>query len=88
VKGALPPWEWYEAHLCEEFHCLPSELEGEDPQKIQQMVMLRAYARTKAQLDNAKSEGDVPQSAMADRVWQIQHDIMTERKKRKEIECG
>lgn len=69
--------------LCEEFHCLPSQLEREDPQVIQDIAYLRAYARTKRALDDAKSEGDIKHSAMVERVWQIQGEIMKERKARR-----
>lgn len=65
--------------LCSEFGCLPSQLEKEDPTLIRDIAFLRSYARAKSELDHAKSEGDIKHTAMVDRVWSIQHQIMKDR---------
>jgi hypothetical protein len=82
VKGATPPWSYYEARLCEEFHCLPSQLDREDPRRIEEMVLMLSYARAKERLDSAKSEDDVKRTPMIERVWDIQAAIMKDRMKR------
>lgn len=82
MKGTAPPWSYYEARLCEEFHCLPSQLDQEDPRRIQELMLMRGYARAKEQLDNAKSEGDVKPTPMIERVWEIQAEIMKDRRRR------
>lgn len=60
------------SRICEEFGCLPSEALREledDPQRLVLDVMeLRAYARAKAALDNAKEPGDMPTGLMAEIV--------------------
>ena len=83
MKGAAPPWSYYEARLCEEFHCLPSQLDREDPRRIQDMVLMLSYARAKEHLDNAKNEEDVKRTPMVERVWEIQGQIMKDRRARR-----
>ena len=71
--------------ICEEFGCTPSqalrELEGDDG-LIFDVLDLRGYARTKALVDAAKSEGDVPQSKMVDWVFAVQADLFKRRRNR------
>lgn len=65
--------------MCEEFSCLPSaaieELLDSD-RLVLDIMELRAYARAKESLDNAKDEKDVPDHPMIDQVFLIQHEIM------------
>jgi len=39
------------------------------------IIELRAYAQTKHALDTAKDAKDTPTGPMADRVWEIMHEI-------------
>jgi len=58
----------------------------DDPRGLALDIMeLRAYARAKDALDNAKKEEDIPKTAMVEVVWQVQHEIM-KRKKRKRVD--
>lgn len=66
------------SRICEEFGCLPSEAMAEEQQVCLDIMELRAYARTKAQLDNAHDEAQAPKGQMADWVWRVQHDIAAE----------
>jgi len=67
------------SRICEEFHCLPTEAVKElldDPLNMALEIMeLRAYARAKEVLDNAKSKNDVPSSPMVDMVMEIQAEL-------------
>lgn len=78
------PFEWIISRICEEFHCLPSQAEKElfdDPKQMALDILeLRAYARAKEMLDNAKRPEEVPDSPMIDRVFLIQHEIMGRKK--------
>lgn len=78
------PFEWIVSRICEEFHCLPSEAKKElldDPSQMALDILeLRAYARAKKVLDNAKRSEDVPDSPMIDRVFLIQHEILKRKK--------
>ena len=38
---AWPPWELVESNLCESFHCLPSQLDGEDWERIIGIMTVR-----------------------------------------------
>lgn len=70
--------------MCEEFHCLPSQAVRElmdDPSQIALDIMeLRAYARAKECLDNAKDPKDVPDHPMIDRVFEIQAELLKRRR--------
>ena len=82
-----PPLEWTISRVCEEFHCLPSEAAREimeDPAQMAFDIMeLRAYARAKEALDNAKNSKDVPKGVLVDRVWEIEHELLKRRKEGK-----
>ncbi|MDD5502587.1 MAG: hypothetical protein PHH26_03885 [Candidatus Thermoplasmatota archaeon] len=56
------------------------ELLDDPKQMALDILELRAYARAKEILDNAKRSEDVPDNPMIDRVFLIQHEIL-ERKK-------
>jgi hypothetical protein len=83
-----PPFEWVVSRICEEFHCLPTAAVNElfdDPGGMAiEILELRAYARAKEALDNAKSKNDVPSSPMVDKVMEIQSELV----KRKRGERG
>jgi hypothetical protein len=83
VKGAEPPWEWVESRLCEEFGCLPSQLDQEDPERLFEIAGLRGYARAKQALDSAESETDVKRTGMVEQVWKIQAEIIKDRRARR-----
>ena len=51
------------------------------------IIELRAYARAKHILDNAKSEKDVPVSGIIDQVWDIQAEIF-KRKRQARLLAG
>jgi len=76
---AKPPFEWVVSRICEEFHCLPTAALAElldDPAGMAiEILELRAYARAKESLDNAKSKNDVPSSPMVDMVMEIQAEL-------------
>ncbi len=79
-----PPWEWAVSRVCEEFHCLPSAAVNElmdDPDRLAlEIIELRAYARAKEQLDNAKKSTDVPKTPMIEKVWEVQAELHKQRK--------
>jgi len=52
-----------------------------DPDRVLEILELRAYARLKAQNDDAKRPEDVPTGALADLVKEITVDLWRERKK-------
>jgi hypothetical protein len=78
-EEAKPPFEWVVSRICEEFHCLPTaaltELLDDPAGMAIEILELRAYARAKESLDNAKSKNDVPDSPMIDMVMEIQADL-------------
>jgi len=83
VEGASAPIEWIISRVCEEFHCLPSQAEAEldNPDSIAlEIIQLRAYAKTKAQIDRAKSEDDMPDGPMVDLVFDIQAELFQRQK--------
>lgn len=79
-----PPFEWIVSRICEEFSCLPSEALRElldDPNNMAlDIIELRAYARTKQQIDDARKQEDMPSGPLADLVWQVQHEIVRRRR--------
>lgn len=79
-----PPFEWVVSRICEEFGCLPSEALRElldEPRGMAlDIIELRAYARTKAQMDEAKRPEDMPHGKMADWVWAVMEAIAKRRK--------
>ncbi len=85
---AKPPFEWVVSRICEEFHCLPTAAINElfdDPSGMAiEILELRAYARAKEALDNAKSKNDVAGSPMVDLVMEVQEELV----KRKRGENG
>ena len=50
---------------------------------ISEVLDLRGFMRTKAQLDNAKKPADGPTGPMADRVWAAMQAILTGRKEQR-----
>ena len=83
-EEAAPPFEWIVSRVCEEFSCLPSEALRElldDPNNMAlDIIELRAYARTKQQIDDAKKQEDMPSGPMADLVWGVQLEIARRRR--------
>lgn len=52
-----------------------------DPSQMALDILeLRAYARTKEQIDRAKDEKDMPDGPMADQVWIVQHELLRRRR--------
>ena len=82
-----PPFEWVVSRVCEEFGCLPSEALRElldEPRGMALDILeLRAYARTKEQMDHAKEQTDMPSGPMAEWVWKIQAELHRRRKEGK-----
>lgn len=78
------PFEWLVSRACEEFSCLPSQAVRElldDPQQLALDVMeLRAYARTKDALDNAKRPEDEPSGPMVEVVWDVMNELLRRRR--------
>jgi len=85
---AEPPVEWLVSRVCEEFGCLPRAAVAElydDPELMALTILrLRAYARAKQDIDNAKRPQDMPTGPAADLVWEIQAEIAAERKAAKD----
>jgi len=55
--------------MCEEFACLPSQLEDESPDLLMRIALLRDYARSKQRIDAAgdsQPEGISPSMAT---IW-------------------
>ena len=50
---------------------------------IAEVLDLRGFMRTKAQLDAAKKKADGPTGPMADRVWAAMQVVLTERKEQR-----
>ena len=79
-----PPFQWLISRICEEFHCLPSEALTElldEPRGMALDILeLRAYARAKEAMDNAKRKEDIPDSPMVGQVWEVQHELMRRRR--------
>lgn len=44
------------------------------------IIELRAYARAKSALEQAKNSKDIPDDPMIERVWEVQHEIARRRK--------
>jgi hypothetical protein len=87
VQGAIPPWEFILGQLCDEFSCLPSDLDpslgtdgGEDPELLTTIMLYRSYARAKQRLDDAESEADIKITPMIERVLDTIQYLMERRK--------
>ncbi|MCH8902057.1 MAG: hypothetical protein IIC88_07130, partial [Chloroflexi bacterium] len=67
------PPAWIVHRYCEEFGCgiiqAMYDLENAPHGLISEVFDLRAFVRTKAELDRAKDSKDGPTGLMADRVW-------------------
>jgi hypothetical protein len=72
--------------VCEAFSCTPSqareELEADPDRTALRILELRAYARTKAQVDAAKEAKDMPTGDLAELVQEIEVDRWRARKGR------
>lgn len=72
------------SRICEEFHCLPSEalreLEEGPLGLALDIIWLRAYAEAKQRIDAATSEDDVPRTPLTDMVFQIQAELIREKR--------
>ena len=71
------------SRICEEFPgTLPTralwELEHDPDQLVLTIMQLRAYARTKAAMDRAKTAEEAPTGALADLVMDITTDLVRE----------
>lgn len=76
-EGA-PPHLWTVGEVCRAFSCMPSQALREDPEVCLSIMSLRAYADAYHTLDRAKSEADVPPSAMVDLVFDIRSELHKE----------
>ncbi len=76
------------SRVCEEFHCLPSqaieEMEAAPLNLVFDIIALRAYAETKHRIDTAKSDSDLPRSALVDTVIEIQAEIIEENRNKRD----
>jgi hypothetical protein len=82
-----PPLEWVVSRVCEEFGCLPTralwELEHEPDGLALTIIKLRAYAATKAAIDRATDEKEIPKGALADLVLDVTTELVKERVQRR-----
>ena len=74
---------WLIGRICEEFSCLPlaavRELSDDPEQMAVDILELRGYARTKAQVDRAETKADLPGSdPLVQRVMRTQAAILRE----------
>lgn len=60
-----------------------ADLENAPYGLISEVLDLRGFMRTKAQLDNAKTAKDGPTGPMADRVWAATQAILADRKEKR-----
>lgn len=58
AEGVAPPEAWLLSRICEEFSCTPAEALEQDFMLCLEILELRAYAKAKAAVENAKSEDD------------------------------
>ena len=65
--------------MCEEFGCLPSALDDEDPGLLLTIMEYRAYAQAKNALEQASSEAEVPRTSSVEDVWMVQHELLRRR---------
>lgn len=73
------------SRICDEFSCLPSQAVREldrEPELVSEVLLLRSYARTKQQLDDAQTEAEAPKGPMADIVADIEFELYQARKAR------
>lgn len=59
------------------------DLENAPHGLISEVLDLRAFVRTKAELDRAKKSGDGPTGPIADRVWAAWKVVSDERKEQR-----
>lgn len=79
MKGAAAPAEWLLSQICQEFGCTPSAALREDGVLVMEILELRSYARTKAAIDQAEREEDMPNTPIAERVFEIVKEISEQR---------
>lgn len=69
--------------VCDEFHCLPSqairELDNDPDRTALAILEIRAFERTWRAIDQARSQADVPNGPMAERVLAVMGDRLTQR---------
>lgn len=80
--GADPPDEWIISLLCEAFNCPPDVAIRQPLELSFRIIELRAYARTKAAVDAADSDKQMPKGPMADLVFAVEHEMLKERQAR------
>ena len=70
-----PPWEWVISRICEEFGVLPTqaikELDKDPERLVYRIITLRAFARSKSHVDNAKKFSDIKMDRMVEKVLEI-----------------
>jgi len=71
--------------MCEEFGCLPSALDGEDPGLLLTIMEYRAYARAKQALDVATDETNAPTGPAVDDVFAVELELMKRRNRAREV---
>lgn len=81
-----PPFAWLVSRLCEEFSISPGqalrELAETPWRLLSDILELRAYARAKELLEQARSEGDVPRTPAVEMVWEVQAELLRRRRQR------
>ena len=86
MEGHPEPFVWIVDRYCEEFGCgiaqAMHDLENAPHWLISAVLDQRAFVRTKAELDRAKSAGDGPTGPMSDRLWAAIKAVKDERKER------
>lgn len=70
------------SRLCEEFGCLPSDLEPEDLPLMLRILDYRAYSRAKQALDESTDETNAPTGGSVDDVWATEHELLRRRNSR------
>ena len=77
------------SRTCEEFHCLPHqarhELDDDGDHLVEDILIMRSYARAKDIVDRAKSAQDIPDTAMTDLVLEHEAEIIRERMRRRAL---
>lgn len=73
------PFAFWLARLCEEFQCVPSVAFREwwtaPAGLLEDLIEMRQYARTKAQIDHATDRKHQPEGALADLVRAIDFEL-------------
>lgn len=80
----MAPEAWIVSRICEEFGCTPSqalyELDETPWPLVFDVMELRAFARAKQTVDDAKKAEDIPKTPMIDWVMDVKKEIIKQRR--------